>query len=151
MISTGNGAIIHEPSNIHAGAYHNPGDPNWHDGEIRIGEHTYIQPFVSIIGKRLIEIGRECSIAPGTQIYDHDHNLEDVHRIQEDGNIEPVRIGNYCWIGANAVILKGVELADYCVVGAGAVVTHSFPEGSIIVGNPARLLRKRNICTNTHN
>jgi len=48
-----------------------------------------------------------------------------------------VKIGNSCWIGAKAVILKDVELGDHCVVGAGAVVTKSFPAGSVIVGVPA--------------
>lgn len=50
------------------------------------------------------------------------------------------RLGNRCWIGAKAVILKDVELGDSCVVGAGAVVTKSFPAGSVIVGVPARIL-----------
>ena len=54
-----------------------------------------------------------------------------------------VRIGNRCWVGAKAVILKGVELGDGCVVGAGAVVTRSFPPGSVIAGVPARRLLKR--------
>jgi acetyltransferase-like isoleucine patch superfamily enzyme len=51
-----------------------------------------------------------------------------------------VKIGNHCWIGAGAIILKNVELGDACVVGAGAVVTKSFPNGSVIAGVPARLI-----------
>ncbi len=47
-----------------------------------------------------------------------------------------VKIGNHCWIGAKAVILKDVELGDGCVVGAGAVVTKSFPANSRITGVP---------------
>jgi len=52
-----------------------------------------------------------------------------------------VCIGNGCWIGAKAVILKDVILGDRCVVGAGAVVTRSFAAGSVIAGVPARLIR----------
>ena len=52
-----------------------------------------------------------------------------------------VLIGNGCWIGAKAVILKDVTLGDCCVVAAGAVVTRSFPEGSVVAGVPARLLK----------
>jgi acetyltransferase-like isoleucine patch superfamily enzyme len=52
-----------------------------------------------------------------------------------------VVIGNHCWIGAKAVILKDVVLGDYCVVAAGAVVTKSFSAGSVIGGVPAKLLR----------
>ena len=54
-----------------------------------------------------------------------------------------VRIGNRCWIGAKAVILKDVELGDGCVVGAGAVVTKSFPAGSVIAGVPARAMASK--------
>ncbi len=52
-----------------------------------------------------------------------------------------VTIGDGCWLGARATILKDVTLGDRCVVAAGAVVTRSFPAGSIIGGVPARLLK----------
>lgn len=51
-----------------------------------------------------------------------------------------IKIGNNCWIGAKAVILRDVELGDGCVVGAGAVGTKSFGSGAVQVGIPARLL-----------
>jgi acetyltransferase-like isoleucine patch superfamily enzyme len=57
--------------------------------------------------------------------------------------ISEVRIGQYCWIGMNAMILPGVVLGDFTVVGAGAVVTKSFEEGYCVVGgNPARLINR---------
>jgi len=43
-------------------------------------------------------------------------------------------------IGANATILPGIELGEYCMVGAGAVVTKNVPAKSIVVGNPARIV-----------
>lgn len=51
------------------------------------------------------------------------------------------RIGRNCFIGGRALILPGVEIGDGCVVGAGAVVTKSVPAGSIVAGNPARIIR----------
>jgi maltose O-acetyltransferase len=54
--------------------------------------------------------------------------------------IGKVKIGNRCWIGAKAVILKDVELGDGCVVGAGAVVTKSVAPGSVVAGVPAQTL-----------
>lgn len=51
------------------------------------------------------------------------------------------RIGANCFIGGRALILPGVEIGDGCVVGAGSVVTKSVPAGSLVAGNPARVLR----------
>lgn len=51
------------------------------------------------------------------------------------------RIGANCFIGGRALILPGVEIGDGCVVGAGSVVTRSVPAGSLVAGNPARILR----------
>ena len=58
------------------------------------------------------------------------------------GEKEEVYIGNDTWIGANAVILKGVHLGIRCVVGAGSVVVgDNYPDGSVIVGNPGKIIK----------
>lgn len=53
----------------------------------------------------------------------------------------PIAIGKNCFIGMNSIILKGTVLGDNCVVGAGSVVHGEFEAGSIITGNPARVIR----------
>ena len=55
----------------------------------------------------------------------------------------PVRIGNDVWIGAHAVVLKGVTIGDGAVIAAGAVVTKDVPAGVIAGGMPARVIRQR--------
>jgi exopolysaccharide acyltransferase PssR len=52
------------------------------------------------------------------------------------------RIGERCFIGARSVILPGIEIGDGCIVGTGSVVTKNVPPGSIVVGNPARIIRR---------
>lgn len=54
------------------------------------------------------------------------------------GSSKPVSIGRGCFIGARAIILKGVTLGDGAVVAAGAVVTRDVPAGYLAIGNPAQ-------------
>jgi acetyltransferase-like isoleucine patch superfamily enzyme len=54
---------------------------------------------------------------------------------------QPIHIGNDVFVGMHVLILKGTELGDGCVVGAGAVVAGKFPPRSVIVGNPARVVK----------
>lgn len=55
----------------------------------------------------------------------------------------PVMIGYDGWIGANAVVLKGVNIGDGAIVGAGAVVTRDVPPLAIVGGNPAKVIKMR--------
>ena len=66
-------------------------------------------------------------------------------KIKLDTTLEskPVRIGNDIWIGVGSSILPGVTIGDGAVIGARSVVTHDVPEGAIVVGVPARILRYR--------
>ena len=85
-----------------------------------------------------IHIGKRCFIAPNVGIIaiNHDPANPANHLPPED-----VHIGDDCWIGMNSVILPGVHLGNNVTVGAGSVVTKSFPDNSIVAGNPAKLIR----------
>lgn len=84
-----------------------------------------------MIGK-YVDITGNCGIISGNHdVYDHTKHLN-----------KEVRIGDYCWIGMNTMILPGVVLGPRTIVGAGSVVTKSFPDGfCVICGNPAKLIR----------
>jgi len=113
-------------------------------GVPKIGRNVWISFAVSgglyVQCNNGVEIGDDTIIAPGVKIISANHDLSGV-----DCWISgpPIRIGNLCWIAANAVILPGVTLGDGVVVGAGAVVTRSFPEGAVIAGVPAKMIRQR--------
>ena len=92
-----------------------------------------------IQGGNGIEIGDGTIFAPGVKVISANHDPKDLKHWLPD---RPIRIGNSCWIGANAVILPRVELGDNVIVGAGAVVTKSFPSNVVLVGNPARVIGK---------
>lgn len=107
-------------------------------GKLTIGNDVLIEPFASIVCWHKVTIGDNVQIAAGARIVDFEHKRDGDKR--EKGEVGEVVIGDWTIIGSNAVILKGVRLGKHCIVGAGAVVTHSFPDGSTIVGNPARLI-----------
>ena len=86
-----------------------------------------------------IRIGDGTLFGPGVKIISANHARELATHVQS----EPIEIGKRCWIGANSVILPGVRLGDDVTVGAGAVVTKSFASGSVIAGNPARVIGPR--------
>lgn len=89
-------------------------------------------------GINKIYIGDYTIFAPGIKIISANHDKNNL--VNHDKTIEPIRIGKSCWIGANAVILPGVQLGDNVIVGAGAVVTKSFPSDVIIGGVPAKVI-----------
>lgn len=110
-----------------------------HDGvRIRIGSRNYFNRNLMIDSCGYVEIGDENMFGPEVYITDSNHTFGEKLSPQEERmQVGRVKIGNRCWIGAKATILKDVELGDACVVGAGAVVTRSFPAGSVIAGVPA--------------
>ncbi len=81
---------------------------------------------------RGVHIGAESYIASGAIVFSHDFS----RALKAD-----TKIGERCFVGANAVIMAGVEIGDEVIVGVGAIVTKSVPSGSIVAGNPARTIR----------
>ena len=91
-----------------------------------------------IQGKGGIEIGDYTQIAPNVIIVSANHDIYD-SRLHKPSK---VIIGKYCWIGAGAKIMPGVELGDFTIVGAGAVVTKSYKEGYCVLGGvPAKKIK----------
>lgn len=107
-------------------------------GQVEIGAHTWIGPFCSIDGTAGIHIGKHCSVSAGTQILTHDTVRWCLSGGTEAYEYAPVSIGDRCFIGSHAMILKGVNIGDACVIGAGAVVTSDVPSNTIVAGVPAR-------------
>jgi acetyltransferase-like isoleucine patch superfamily enzyme len=121
-----------------------PEDTEFAGIRIRIGSWNYFNRNVMIDACGSVEIGDRNMFGPDVYITDSNHQVhDDVGPGELPMNRGTVVIGNRCWIGARAVILKGVQLGDGCVVGAGAVVTRSVEPGAVVAGVPARQLDPR--------
>lgn len=94
-----------------------------------IGERTMID-MNAVIGARAI-IGKDCHIGAGAV----------VAGVLEPPSAEPVMIEDNVIVGANAVILEGVKVGKGSIVGAGAVVIENVPEGKVVAGVPARIIK----------
>ena len=128
------------------GAWLWPNDVDDNGIRIRIGSRNYFNRNVMIDAGGLIEIGDQNMFGPDVYITDSNHQFgPGLAPNEEPMDIGKVKIGNRCWIGAKAVILKDVELGDGCVVGAGSVVTRSVPAGAMVAGVPARPVGRRTV------
>jgi acetyltransferase-like isoleucine patch superfamily enzyme len=127
-----------------------------HGGEIKIGEWCYIGEGSRIWSAASIEIGDRVLISHSANIFDSlTHPLqaaarhEQVKQIFEQGHPlkvsldeSAVKIHDDAWIGAGAMVLRGVTVGEGGVVAAGAVVTKNVPPYCIVAGNPAVFIRE---------
>ena len=119
-------------------------------GRIKIGDNVGMSGS-TIYAWDEITIGDNTIIGANCKIIDNDFHPIDTdvrrkdmqnHTVTADRVLKkPVHIGKNVFIGCNSLILKGTEIGDDCIVGAGSVVSGTFPPGSVIAGNPARVIR----------
>lgn len=122
---------------------------------VRIGAYSYVNRGAMILSGT---IGRYCSIAHYVYIGGENHAMNmlstspRVHGLggavpnlefQAAESAAPPVIGHDVWIGAHAIVMRGVEIGNGAVVGAGSVVTRHVPSYGIVVGSPARVIGYR--------
>ena len=108
------------------------------EDNISIGQNLHITSATNLI------IGKNTTIAENVFITSVEHNYQeiDVHIMNQKNIIGETKIGENCFIGYGAVIQAGTILGKQCIVGANAVVRGTFPDYSVIVGVPARIVKR---------
>ena len=110
---------------------------------IYTGEKVYLNFNCVVLDVMPVQIGSNTMFGPFVQIYTATHPVDALERRKGPELAMPITIGEDCWIGGGAIISPGVTIGDRCIVGAGAVVTRDVPDDTIVVGNPAKpLVRK---------
>ncbi|EEX49252.1 MULTISPECIES: 2,3,4,5-tetrahydropyridine-2,6-dicarboxylate N-acetyltransferase [Jonquetella] len=116
MVEIGRGAVIMMGAVINIGASVGPG--------------TMID-MNAVLGGRAV-VGANCHVGAGAVLAG----------VVEPASAKPVTVGDNVLIGANAVVLEGVSVGRGAVVAAGAIVTSDVPEGVVVAGCPARVIKK---------
>ena len=117
------------------------------DDNSTVGLNTYIGKGVNVTKSK---IGNYCSIGPGVMIGLGEHDINQISTSSlfyenpyDYLTIKDCLINHDVWIGANAIILRGVEIGIGAVIGAGAIVTKDVPNFSVVTGVPARVIKYR--------
>lgn len=133
-------------------------------GQIEIGDRTFIHVDTKIISREKISIGNDVMISWGCTLYDHNsHSLDYRERIKDfkrtlfdyhqgrdllkskDWSVvksNEIIIGDNVWIGFGCTILKGVKIGTGAVIGAQSVVREDVDEWTVVAGNPAKVVKK---------
>lgn len=138
------GVLIEEGCSIGRATYIRSGNMSSHDGFfiMRAGSSCNFNCFLGATGG--LEIGRNVLMGPSITVSteEHLHELRDIDIKEQGIEKKPVKIKENVWIGANVVILGGVEIGTGSIVGAGSVVTRTVSEMDLVVGSPAKSIKK---------
>lgn len=113
---------------------------NGNEDNICINEHVAIGHNVKLYNFNKINIGSFTTIAADVSITNGGHDLATLEPMSGE-----VKIGNGCWIGHAARIVRPVTIGDNAIIAAGAIVTKDVPPASIVAGVPARVIKTREL------
>ena len=146
-------ARVTMPEAIHLGAGVIINEHSWisvveavpgHTPKLTIGDGTLIDRLLHVACVGEIEIGEDVLIAERTLIGDtyHDYTDPDAHIVQQAVPPRKVTIERGAHLGLGVIVMPGVTIGEEALVGAGAVVTRDVPPRTVVVGNPARVVRR---------
>ncbi len=133
-IEIGNDVIVSESAVIRA-------QQPFPDSRVVLGDRCHIFPYTIMDPSRPLTIGEETAVGFASYIFTHGAYKDKLAGYPV--TYGEVTIGKSVWLPCRIFIMPGVELGDDVVVGSGSVVTKSFPSGSFILGEPAKLFKTK--------
>lgn len=111
----------------------------YENGEVKIGDHCFFNDGCSINCQDKITFGSNIICGQNVQFFDHDH---DYKNDMKSFVTSEIKVGNYVWIGANVLILKGVSIGDHAVIAGGTIVTKNIPSNMMVKNEVTYNMRK---------
>jgi len=112
---------------------------------LKLGRRVNFARGVWINARGGVVMGNDVMIGPGARVISNGHEMASTERPMIDQGLysRPIKIGDDVWIGANAIVLPGVEIGSHSVVAAGSIVTKDVPSYVVVAGAPARVVKHR--------
>lgn len=107
-------------------------------GDVTVGKNTWIGPHVILDGSGKLDIGNNCSISAGVQIYTHNTVLWAVSGGKNSYEYSTVKIEDNCFIGPQSIISSGITIGKQSIIGANSFVNKSVERNTIFAGSPAK-------------
>lgn len=114
----------------------------WAPWNVEMGAHVAIDNYVNLYSAAKIKIGTKVAISREAFICTASHDITKANRPLVTA---PITICDGVWIGARAIVLPGVTIGEGAVVAAGAVVTKDVEPWTVVGGNPAKVIKKREL------
>lgn len=112
---------------------------------MQIGKQCHLETMSFSTEPYLVELGDHVAIASGTVFITHDGGISCFRdEFPGDDVFGKITIGNNVHIGINCTVLPNTEIGNNCIVGAGSVLRGRYPDDSVIVGNPAKVIMSIN-------
>lgn len=105
-----------------------------------LGYGTYIGPHTTV--HQMVRLGNHCALFGNVYISHHSHLADYVVCANSVCILGAVSVGEASFIGAGATIRDYTRIGAHAIVGMGSVVLKDVPDGEIVLGNPARPLRR---------
>ena len=109
---------------------------------LEMGVNSFINYDCIMLNNAMVKLGDNVLVGPKVSFYTAMHPIDAKQREQWLVYAKPITVEDNVWIGGSATILGGVTIGKNAIVGAGAVVTKDVEPNTIVVGNPAIVLRK---------
>ncbi len=129
-------------ANIGAGSIVYASAKIWYPKNLYMGKRVCIGPNVNIYNPASIKIGDKVTISQGSHLCTATH---DITSINKPLIVKPIAIGSFSWICAEVFVAPGINIGEGAVIGARAAVFKDVEQWTVVGGNPAKFIKKREL------